>query len=91
MIKTITITSNLYWWVVELPSAPLTNPAPISASLVELIDLTFIDPVTYAAPNITTDMTVNKVSWTELGSHADSWPTAPDHDADPSFVSVANT
>ena len=46
---------------------------------------------TYAAPNITTDTTVNKVNWTELGSHADSWPTAPDHTADPSFVSVANT
>ena len=46
---------------------------------------------TYAAPNITTDTTVNKVSWTELGGHADSWPTAPDHTADPSFVSVANT
>ena len=46
---------------------------------------------TWAAPNITTDTTVNKVSWTELGSHADSWPTAPDHTADPSFVSVANT
>ena len=46
---------------------------------------------TWAAPNITTDTTINKVSWTELGSHADSWPTAPDHTADPSFVSVANT
>ena len=46
---------------------------------------------TWAAPNITTDTTVNKVSWTELGSHADSWPTSPDHAADPSFVSVANT
>ena len=46
---------------------------------------------TYAAPNITTDTTVNKVNWTELGGHADSWPTAPDHTADPSFVSVANT
>ena len=46
---------------------------------------------TWAAPNITTDTTVNKVTWTELGSHADSWPTAPDHEADPSFVSVANT
>ena len=46
---------------------------------------------TWAAPNITTDTTVNKVSWTELGGHADSWPTAPDHPADPSFVSVANT
>ena len=46
---------------------------------------------TWAAPNITTDTTVNKVSWTELGDHADSWPTAPDHPADPSFVSVANT
>ena len=46
---------------------------------------------TYAAPNITTNTTVNKVNWTELGSHADSWPTSPDHTADPSFVSVANT
>ena len=46
---------------------------------------------TYAAPNIISNATVNKVSWTELGSHADSWPTAPDHTADPSFVSVANT
>ena len=46
---------------------------------------------TWAAPNITSNTTVNKVSWTELGSHADSWPTAPDHLADPSFVSVANT
>ena len=46
---------------------------------------------TWAAPNITTDTTVNKVNWTEEGGHADSWPTAPDHTADPSFVSVANT
>jgi len=46
---------------------------------------------TYAAPNITTDTIVNKVNWTELGGHADSWPTSPDHTADPSFVSVANT
>jgi hypothetical protein len=46
---------------------------------------------TWAAPNITTNTTVNKVNWTELGSHADSWPTSPDHTADPSFVSVANT
>ena len=46
---------------------------------------------TWAAPNITTDTTVNKANWTEEGGHADSWPTAPDHDADPSFVSVANT
>ena len=45
----------------------------------------------YGAPNITTDTTVNKVTWTSEGSHADSWPTAPDHTADPSFVSVANT
>jgi len=45
----------------------------------------------WVAPNVTTDTTVNKVNWTELGSHADSWPTAPDHAADPSFVSVANT
>ena len=46
---------------------------------------------TRGAPNITTDSIVNKVSWTELGDHADSWPTAPDHEADPSFVSVTNT
>ena len=46
---------------------------------------------TCAAPNITTDSTVNKVSWAEEGDHADSWPIAPDHVADPSFVSVANT
>ena len=46
---------------------------------------------TWGAPNITTDTTVNKVNWTELGGHADSWPTSPDHTADPSFVSVANT
>ena len=46
---------------------------------------------TWAAPNITTDSTVNKVSWAEEGDHADSWPIAPDHVADPSFVSVANT
>ena len=46
---------------------------------------------TWAAPNITTDTTINKVNWTEEGGHADSWPTAPDHTADPSFVSVANT
>ncbi len=45
----------------------------------------------WVAPNVTSDITVNKVNWTELGSHADSWPTAPDHPADPSFVSVANT
>ncbi len=45
----------------------------------------------WVAPNVTNDTTVDKVSWTELGSHADSWPTAPDHAADPSFVSVANT
>ena len=46
---------------------------------------------TYGAPNITSDSTVNKVSWTSEGDHADSWPLAPDHEADPSFVSVANT
>jgi hypothetical protein len=46
---------------------------------------------TWGSPNVTTDTTVDKVNWTELGSHADSWPTAPDHAADPSFVSVANT
>ena len=48
------------------------------------------DADTWGAPNVTSDTTVNKVSWTELGSHADSWPTAPDHNADPSFVSVAD-
>jgi len=46
---------------------------------------------TWGAPNVTTDTTINKVFWTELGSHADSWPTSPDHTADPSFVSVADT
>ena len=46
---------------------------------------------TWKAPNVTSDTTVNKVTWTELGGHADSWPTAPNHPADPSFVSVANT
>ena len=45
----------------------------------------------YGSPNITSDTHINKVSWTELGGHADSWPTAPDHTADPSFVSVENT
>ena len=45
----------------------------------------------YGDPNVTTDTTVNKVSWTEEGGHADSWPIAPDHAAEPSFVSVANT
>ena len=44
----------------------------------------------YGSPNITTDTTVNKVTWTELGDHADSWPTAPDFESDPSFVSVAD-
>ena len=46
---------------------------------------------TWGSPNVTTDTTINKVSWIEEGGHADSWPTAPDHIADPSFVSVANT
>ena len=46
---------------------------------------------TWGSPNETTDTTVNKVSWSEEGGHADSWPIAPDHVADPSFVSVANT
>ena len=45
----------------------------------------------YGSPNITTDTSVNKVTWTEVGDHADSWPTDPDHVADPSFGSVANT
>ena len=44
---------------------------------------------TWATPNITTDTEVNKVSWISEGDHADSWPVAPDHEADPSFVSVA--
>ena len=46
---------------------------------------------TWAAPNITSDSTVNKVSWSSEGGHADSWPIAPDFESDPSFVSVANT
>ena len=46
---------------------------------------------TWGSPNVTTDTTINKVSWMEEGGHADSWPTDPDHIADPSFVSVANT
>ena len=46
---------------------------------------------TWAAPNVTSDSTVNKVSWSSEGGHADSWPIAPDHESDPSFVSVANT
>ena len=45
----------------------------------------------WGSPNVTTDTTVDKVTWTEEGSHADSWPLSPDHVADPSFVSVANT
>ena len=49
------------------------------------------DAETWGAPNVTTVTDINKVNWTELGSHADSWPTPPDHTADPSFVSVANT
>ena len=49
------------------------------------------DAETWGSPNVTSDTTVNKVNWTEEGGHADSWPTAPDHTADPSFVSVANT
>ena len=46
---------------------------------------------TWKAPNVTTNVNVNKVDWQEEGGHADSWPIAPDHEADPSFVSVANT
>ena len=46
---------------------------------------------TWGAPNVTTDTTINKVSWTDEGDHADSWPISPDHEASPSFVSVANT
>ena len=46
---------------------------------------------TWKAPNVTTNVNVNKVNWQEEGGHADSWPVAPDHEADPSFVSVANT
>ena len=44
----------------------------------------------YGSPNVTSDTTVNKVTWTSEGGHADSWPTSPDHTADPSFVSVAD-
>ena len=46
---------------------------------------------TYGDPAITTNTTVNLVSWTEEGGHAKSWPIAPDHTADPSFTSVADT
>ena len=46
---------------------------------------------TYGAPNITSDTTVNKVTWTSEGGHANSWPTSPEHIADPSFVSVADS
>ena len=46
---------------------------------------------TWGSPNVTSDTTVDKVTWSEEGSHADSWPLSPDHVADPSFVSVANT
>ena len=46
---------------------------------------------TWGAPNVTTNVNVNKVTWGEEGGHADSWPMAPDHVADPSFVSVVNT
>ena len=49
------------------------------------------DADTWGAPNVTSDTTINKVSWSEEGGHADSWPIAPDRVADPSFVSVANT
>jgi len=46
---------------------------------------------TWGSPNVTSAATVNKVSWSDEGGHADSWPTAPDHLADPSFVSVVDT
>ena len=46
---------------------------------------------TWGSPNVTTAHTVNKVSWSDEGDHADSWPVAPDFESDPSFVSVANT
>ena len=44
----------------------------------------------YGLPNVTSDSTVNKVSWTSEGDHADSWPIAPDQESDPSFVSVVD-
>ena len=46
---------------------------------------------TWATPNIISEATVNKVNWTEEGGHTDSWPIAPDFEADPSFVSVTDT
>ena len=46
---------------------------------------------TWGSPNVTSAATINKVSWTSEGGHADSWPVNPDVEADPSFVSVANT
>jgi len=46
---------------------------------------------TWGTPNVTSDTTVDKVTWTEEGDHTDSWPLSPDHEADPSFVSVTDT
>ena len=48
-------------------------------------------PVTITLSSGASNTTVNKVSWTSEGGHADSWPIAPDFESDPSFVSVANT
>ena len=56
-----------------------------------IVDVNESGVTTYGAPNIISNATVNKVSWRDEGGHTDSWPLAPDHIADPSFVSVANT
>ena len=65
---------------------------PVTYTRLTAISSKSIPPViSYGAPNITSDTTVNKVNWTSEGDHADSWPTDPDFESDPSFVSVANT
>ena len=45
---------------------------------------------TWGSPNVTTNIDVNLLTWTEEGGHVKSWPVAPDREADPSFVSVAD-
>ena len=47
-------------------------------------------PVTITLSSGASNATVNKVTWMSEGGHTDSWPLAPDHVADPDFVSVAD-
>jgi hypothetical protein len=47
-------------------------------------------PVTITLSSGASNATVNKVTWISEGGHTDSWPTDPDHIADPSFVSVVD-